>query len=287
MSNQYSIPRQFRTAEDHIWRVVSLVVIIFYTAVTILPLVWMLLTSLRPHAEIVRNVFGLPTSFFVDNFTTAWRIGNLGIYILNSIFYSVVATLITVYLALASGFALTKLRYRINNAIYTMYVMGLLITVHAVLVPLFLLESSINIDNTRLGVILPYVAFGLPFAVYLASAYIRDIPDSLIEAARIDGSSYLGLFHSIIVPMSKPVMVTLLIFVFLGNWNEFVFVFVLTSDTALRSLPVGINAFAGNLGRDFGLKFAALVISVIPMLVFYFFFHRQISRGFAAGAIKE
>ncbi len=287
MSSHYRIPKQFRSIEDRLWNGGALVVIVFYTSVTILPLIWMLLTAFRPHTEIVRNVFGLPTSFYFDNFTTAWRLGRLGIYILNSIFYSVVATVITVYLSLASGFALTKLPYRINAAIYTMYVMGLLITVHAVLVPLFLLESRVNIDNTRIGIILPYVAFGLPFAIYLASSYIRHIPDSLIEAALIDGSSYVSLFHRIILPMSRPVMVTLLIFTFLSNWNEFVFVFVLTSDTALRSLPVGVNAFAGNLARDFGLKFAALVISTIPMLVFYFFFHRQISRGFAAGALKE
>ena len=158
---------------------------------------------------------------------------------------------------------------------------------HAVLVPLFLLESWLNIDNTRLGVILPYVAFGLPFSVYLAAAYIKNIPDALIESALIDGSNYIGIFHRLVLPLSRPVMVTLLIFVFLSNWNEFVFVFVLTNDTALRSLPVGVNAFAGGLARDFGLLFAALVISTIPMLIFYFFFHRQISRGFAAGALKE
>lgn len=279
--------RQLRTAETYVWRIGALTAIAFYTFITITPLIWMLLTSLRPHPEIVRNVFGLPTSLYLQNFATTWKIGKLGVYIFNSIFYSTISTVITVYLALSTGFALTKFPYRANRAIYVIYVTGLLITVHAVLVPLFLLESWLNIDNTRFGVILPYVAFGLPFSVYLASAYIRSIPDALIESALIDGSNYIGVFHRLILPLSRPVMITLLIFVFLSNWNEFVFVFVLTNDTGLRSLPVGVNAFAGGMARDFGLLFAALVISTIPMLIFYFFFHRQITRGFAAGALKE
>lgn len=278
---------QLRGIEQHVWKTTSLLIIIFYTFLTITPLIWMLLVAFRPHADIVRNVFGLPNRLYFDNFLRTWKLGNLGRYMLNSIFYSVVATVITVYFALSTGFALTKFPYKVNKYIYIAYVMGLLITVHAVLVPLFLLETKLHIDNTRLGVILPYVAFGLPFAVFLASAYIKNIPDSLIEAALIDGSTYLGIFHRLILPMSRPVLVTLLIFVFLGNWNEFVFVFVLTSDSALRSLPVGVNAFAGGMARDFGLLFAALVISTIPMLIFYFFFHRQITKGFAAGALKE
>ena len=278
--------RQIATAERYVWQVSSFVVIALYTLVTITPLIWMVLLSLRPHAEIIRNIFALPRSLYLQNFVIAWNVGNLGQYILNSIFYSVVATVITVYLALSTGFALTKFPYKANKTIYTLYIMGLLITVHAVLVPLFLLESWLNIDNTRIGVILPYVAFGMPFAVYLATAYIKHIPDALIESALIDGSNYIGIFHRLIMPMSRPVVVTLLIFVFLSNWNEFVFVFVLTSDAALRSLPVGVSAFAGGRARDFGLLFAALLISTVPMLVFYFFFHRQITRGFAAGAVK-
>ena len=151
MSSDAFRVRQLRTAEMRIWQTGSFVVIAFYTLITITPLVWMVLMSFRPHPEIVRNIFGLPKTLYVENFATTWRVGNLGLYILNSIFYSVVATVVTVYLALSTGFALTKFPYRANRAIYVIYITGLLITVHAVLVPLFLLESWLNIDNTRLG----------------------------------------------------------------------------------------------------------------------------------------
>ena len=152
---------------------------------------------------------------------------------------------------------------------------------------MFILQTRIGIDDTRLGVIIPYIAFGLPFLVYLATAYIKGIPDSLEEAARIDGAGYLSIFWNIIRPVSTPVVATMIIFSFVGNWNEFVFVFILTSRQELRSLPVGVNAFAGGLSRNFGLLFAALVIATIPMIIFYIVFHEQLKRGFAAGAVKE
>ncbi|MCG8479707.1 MAG: carbohydrate ABC transporter permease, partial [Spirochaetales bacterium] len=183
------------------------------------------------------------------------------------------------------GFA--KFGFRISKYLHTFFVMGLLVTAHSVLVPLFILETRLGIDDTRLGVLIPYVGFGLPFMVYLATSFIRGIPDSLEEVARIDGAGYLSIFWHVIRPICAPVVATMTIFSFVANWNEFVFVFVLTSSQRLRSLPVGVNAFAGGQSRDFGLLFAALVIATVPMILFYIFFHEQLKKGFAAGAIKE
>ena len=138
------------------------------------------------------------------------------------------------------------------------------------------------------GVILPYIAFGLPFMVYLATSYIKSIPDSMIEAARMDGCGYLRVFLHVILPVSRPVVATMIIFSFLANWNEFILVLTLTSKTILRSLPVGINALSNSgMSRDFGKQFAALVIGTLPMIIFYIIFHKQLAKGFAAGSIKE
>ena len=164
--------------------------------------------------------------------------------------------------------------------------MGLLLNVYAVIVPLFVMESKLGIQDTRLGVILPYIAFGMPFATFLAASFIKGLPDEVEEAAIIDGASYLGVFWNIIVPISRPVVGTILIFIFLQNWNEFVLVLVLTSKLAIRSLPVGINAFAGGMSRDYGTQFAALVIGTVPMLVFYAIFNKRLQQGFAGGALK-
>ena len=187
----------------------------------------------------------------------AWTIGDLGLYTINSVIYTATATTVTVFLALGAGYGFAKFGFRISKYLHTFFVMGLLVTAHSVLVPLFILETRLGIDDTRLGVLIPYVGFGLPFMVYLATSFIRGIPDSLEEVARIDGAGYLSIFWHVIRPISAPVVATMTIFSFVANWNEFVFVFVLTSSQRLRSLPVGVNAFAGGQSRDFGLLFAA------------------------------
>lgn len=269
------------------WRFFSYLFMVIFTTLTIAPLVWLAYSSLKPHPEIVRNIFALPRSPHFTNYLVAWERGKLGMLFGNSVFYSVTATAVTVVLALAAGYGLAKFGYRVSALIYTFFVMGLLVTAHSVLVPLFVMETRMGIADTRLGVLLPYVGFGLPFMIYLATSYIRGIPGALEESARIDGATYLEIFWHVIRPIAAPVVATMTIFAFLANWNEFVFVFVLTSRQVLRSLPVGINAFAGGMSRDYGLLFAALVIATIPMILFYLFFHEHLKRGFAAGAVKE
>jgi raffinose/stachyose/melibiose transport system permease protein len=269
------------------WKIFATIFLFFFTFLTLAPLIWLGYSSFKPHPEIVRNVFSLPTEFFVRNYTRAWEIGSLGLYTINSVIYTTLSTGLTVFLALGAGYGFAKFGFRISGYLYTFFIMGLLVTAHSVLVPLFILETRLGIDDTRLGVLIPYIGFGLPFMIYLASSFIRGIPDSLEEVARIDGAGYLKIFWHVIRPIATPVVATMTIFSFVSNWNEFVFVFVLTSKQSLRSLPVGINAFAGGMSRDFGLLFAALVIATLPMILFYVFFHEQLKRGFAAGAIKE
>jgi raffinose/stachyose/melibiose transport system permease protein len=251
------------------------------------PLVWLFYSSFKPHADIIRNAFALPKGLFRQNYTEAWRLAHLGTLILNSIFYSTVTTVIVTLLALATGYGFAKFRYRISRVLFSFYTLGLLIVVHSVLVPLFVMETRLHIADTRLGVLVPYVAFGLPFMVFLANSYIRGIPDSLQEAAVIDGASYLLIFRRIIVPVATPVTATMLIFSFLSTWNELVLMLTLTSNEALRSIPAGLLSFSSGRTQNYGLQFAALVIATGPMILFYALFHNQLARGFAAGALKE
>jgi raffinose/stachyose/melibiose transport system permease protein len=126
----------------------------------------------------------------------------------------------------------------------------------------------------------------MPMGIYLGTEFIKSIPDALVESARIDGATYLKIFISIIVPMAAPVAVTVAIMTVTGTWNEFMLINILTSSDALKSLPVGVQKFAGALSSDFGKQFAALVIGLVPMLVFYLTFRKEITKGVAAGAVK-
>ncbi|MFA6731717.1 MAG: carbohydrate ABC transporter permease [Sphaerochaeta sp.] len=267
--------------------VLSSVLMIAFTLLTIIPLAWMILSAFKPHALIVRYPLALPLSWYVDNFVLSWTQGHLGIYFINSTIYSFIATLLTVFFALSSGYALSKFPYKSSRVISLIYTLGLLITVHSVIVPLFIMETKLGISNTRLGVILPYIAFGLPFQVFLATTYIKGIPDAMQESAIIDGATFFQVFFRILIPVATPIISTMFIYTFLGNWNEFILVLTLTSDLTVRSLPVGINSFAGGMSRDYGLQFAALVIGTVPMIIFYLVFKDKIAQGFAAGALKE
>jgi raffinose/stachyose/melibiose transport system permease protein len=267
-------------------RMFAYLIMLLFTVLTIGPLVWLFYSSFKPHAEIARNPLALPVQPTLDNFRIAWTEGRLGLYFLNSIFYSSVATGLTVVLALAAAFGFAKLPSRIGKWLHHAFVLGMLITVHSTLVPLFLVETRLGIDNTRFGIILPYIGFGLPFSVYLATAYIKSMPDSVIEAAVLDGAGYLQIFRHIILPMAQPIVSTLIVFIFLANWNEFVLVFTLTSKDSLRSLPVGINAFAGSMVTDYGLRFAALTIGTAPMILFYLLLRKKIREGFSMGAVE-
>jgi raffinose/stachyose/melibiose transport system permease protein len=268
-------------------RIVSYAVMVLFTALTILPLIWLMYSSFKSNGEIIRNSLALPVKWITTNYPQAWKRGHLGTYFLNSIFYTAVATTLTVLLGIMSGYAFAKLKFRITGFFYAFFAMGLLISVQAVLVPLYFVWTKIGLYNTRLGLIIPYIAFGLPMAVYLGTAFIKGIPDSLSEAAIIDGASYLTIFRRIIFPICSPVVTTITIITFLGNWNEFVFALMLLSKDSLRSLSVGINSFAGILNTNYGLQFAALVIGLVPMILFYLFFHRQLKAGFAEGALKD
>ena len=268
-------------------KILSYVLMITFTLLTIIPLAWMILSAFKPHALIVRHPLSPPLTWYVQNFILAWTQGHLGIYFVNSTIYSLVATFFTVFFAMSSGYALSKFHYKSSRVISLFYTLGLLITVHSVIVPLFIMETRLGLSNTRLGVILPYIAFGLPFQVFLATTYIKGIPDAMQESAIIDGATFLQVFMNIIIPVATPIISTMFIYTFLGNWNEFILVLTLTSDLTVRSLPVGINSFAGGMSRDYGLQFAALVIGTVPMIVFYLIFKDKIAQGFAAGALKE
>ncbi|MCG8452285.1 MAG: carbohydrate ABC transporter permease [Spirochaetales bacterium] len=272
---------------SHGIRTLAYIFLIAFAFITLMPLAWMLSSSFKLQGEIMLHPMRLPLEPTIRNYMEAWRIGNMGRAFTNSVLYSGIGTFATVYLAVAAAFALMKFGYKNSKVFFSIFTMGLLITVNSVIAPLFFMETRIGLYNTGAGVVIPYIAFGLPMAVLLACSYVKGIPDTLIEAAVIDGANYLQIFFRIIVIVATPVVATITILTFLRNWNEFILVFILTSGDHMRSLPVSINSFAGRLNQDYGMQLAALVIGTLPMILFYLFAHEAVIRGFGEGALKE
>ncbi len=221
------------------------------------------------------------------NFRSAFIRGRLTGKFVNSVIYASVSTFFIVMLGLMLGFGLSKMGFpKMSAFVGGLIGLGYLISINSVIIPLFLMLAKIKLTDTQLGIILAYVAFGLPLSVLLSTQFIRELPDSLIESAYIDGATAYGTFLALIVPLSIPVAITVAIISALGIWNEFLLVLVLASSEFTTSLPVGVYSFSSLTSTQLGWQLAALVIAVLPVMIVYFIFNRRIAEGVVAGSIK-
>ncbi len=221
------------------------------------------------------------------NYSSAFIRGGLGIKFINSVIYTGVSTFLIAFLSLMISFALSKMPFKkLSVIILALIGMGYLLSIQSVIIPLFLMLSSVKLTDTHFGIIIVYTAFGLPLAVLLMTQFMRGLPDSLIESAYMDGASTFRTFASIMVPMSTPVIITVSIISALGIWNEFLLVLVLASSEATKSLPVGVFSFTSLMGTQLGWQLAALVIATVPAIAVYLSFNKQITKGVVAGALK-
>jgi raffinose/stachyose/melibiose transport system permease protein len=288
-------------------KVTATAVMALFAAMAIYPIVWLCVNSFKSNADYQLDKIGLPPAWYPVNYKGAWDIGDFSKLLPNSVFYTVVGTACVVLLATCSAFAFAKLNHRAKRSIYASFVVGILLSLSSLMIPLFLQLSQLDLTlgnllvklrlmddprsfrffyNTRIGVILVYIGSGLPLAIYLTTEYVRGIPSSLVEAARIDGASYLKIFNAIVLPMCVPIVTTVAIITLPGIWNEFALINIIVGKLDLQSLPLGIMRFSGSRSTDYGHQFAALVLGLLPMLAFYVAFHKQITKGVSGGAVK-
>ena len=273
--------------KHYISQVLIYIVLFFFVFMALYPLIWLFISSFKTTQEYqLTSKFALPQEWWWRNYADAWVRGNFGTLFLNSIFYTGVSTLVILYCSIAAGFAFSKLPSRATPFLYKSFVIGILITLQCIMIPLFFMSNWTGLYDTRLGVLICYIGIGMPMGIYLTTEFIKSIPDSLVESARIDGATYLEIFFSIIFPMAKPVGVTLAILTITGTWNEFMLVNILASSESIKSLPGGVQKFSGALASDYGKQFAALMRRIVPIITFYGIFRKQITQGVAAGAVK-
>ena len=266
--------------------VLTYAVLILFAILAIAPLLWLALNSFKTSQDYQMNRLGLPKRWYWQNYPQAWTRGHFGIYIINSVIYTSITTIAILVLSFMSGFAFSKINNRNTKWIYGSYVVGILMTLQSIMIPLFIVINQVGLYDTKLGVLIPYIGIGLPMGIYLATEFMKSIPNALVESARLDGAHYFRIFRSIMAPMAAPVGVTIAILQISGTWNEFMLINMLTSSTKNKSLPVGIQSFAGALSTDYGKLFASLMIGLIPMLAFYIIFRKEITKGVSAGAVK-
>lgn len=252
----------------------------------IFPIIWMLYSSLKTDQEFSLDILSLPKKPMFDNFTRAIEEGSIGSYFMNSMFNTVITVCLVIIIAFVTGYCLSRFRFRGRTFVYYMFLSGMLIPIYALLIPIFVEFKALGILNKRFTLVLPYIAFGLPVAVFLVESSVASVPIEIEEAACIDGSSFLHTMFVIVMPMCRPVLSTCAILTFLNTWNEFPLALVLVRSNSLKTMPIGLTNFVGSYTVNYPLMLAALVVSTLPVVIMYLLFYNQIMKGMTAGAVK-
>ena len=252
----------------------------------IVPLIWVFLVSFKTNSEIFTNPFGLPESFYLDNFTFALTAGKLGVATLNSAIVCITTLILSMIIGSMAAFAISRLRWKLSKVCLTYFLIGMMIPIHCVLIPLFTRFAKIGLSNNLLGLIIPYVTFSLPVTIYIMTGFFENLPNELIEAACIDGASIYQIFSKVMLPLSKTGLFVTGLMTFVANWNELLMAMVFISDEAKKTLPVSLSKFVGPYNTNYSQMFAAIIIAIIPTIIVYCAFSNQIVEGLTAGSVK-
>ena len=268
-------------------KVLMCVFLAFWALVNLFPIYFMFTFSLKSNEEIFgANIIGLPKDWLWSNYTRAMGTGNMGLYFVNSLLVTTLAIGISLFAAMMATYAITRISWKLSRLTNAFFMLGLTIPIQASIVPVYVVLSKLHWLNKYSTLIVPYSAFALSMSILICTGFMVEIPYALDEAARIDGCSLTGTFFRIILPLMKPAVSTVGVYSYLQCWNEFMFANVFISDSAHRTLPVGIKALSGAYTTDWGPIGAALVIATFPTLIFYIFLSRRIQESFIAGAVK-
>jgi len=262
------------------------VILVAIAALMIFPLVWLVLTSLRPRNTVFGGSF-FPTSITFDAYSTAWTSTNFGLHFFNSLWITSATVIGVVVSAALAGYAFAKLRFPFKNVIYVILLVTLMMPSTSLIIPLYLQLKSIGLLNTQAGLVVLYISSSSPFAMFLMRAFFEILPIELIQAARIDGAGEFTIFWRVVLPLARPGIATVIIFQFLGTWNEFIYAnTVLQSTDALPLQPV-LFGLLGQYQTDWPTLTAGLTMSIVPVVLVYVWMQRQFVAGMTLGAVKN
>lgn len=256
-----------------------------FALVIIYPILWLGLSGLKSNADFFLNTWSLPEEWMWENYRAAWDAG-IGQFFLNSVFITTVSVVTVLLLGSMAAFGLSRFQFKGQNILLVIILSGLMLAPQVSLIPLYKLLQAIGLYNTYWALILPYVAFQLPFSIFLMRSYFLSIPKELEESAIIDGCNSWKVYRHIIVPMGKPIIASCALLTGMNVWNEFMFALVFVEDSALRTIPVGLMNLRSQLNTNFGIQLAGLAISALPMIIAYIIFQKQFVRGLSAGSVK-
>lgn len=280
--------RAERAGRPRNWGLISLWIALVVTSlIWFFPFVIMFLTSVKSNADIAATApWSLPGDWAWENYSEAFRMGNLGTTGLNSLLVSIIKVPLGLFLAAAAAFAIARIRFRAHRLVLALIAVGSMVPIQIALGPLFNTMLGLNMLNSLPGLLLPYLAFGIPYAVFVLYGFFRAIPDQLEESARLDGASTFRIFLQVILPLAKPALAALFILDFVATWNEYAIATTLLRTQDNWTIPLAVQSFSTQHGTSYGPLNAFIIMSAVPVVIVYLMFQRYFVQGALAGAVK-
>ncbi|WP_127754470.1 carbohydrate ABC transporter permease [Devosia sp. 1566] len=268
--------------------IVLWIVLVSVALIWVAPFVFIVFTALKTNPEIMStSAFAPPETMRFENFAGAWERGNFSTTFRNSFIITLIKVPLGLVISAMAAYALARIDLgRIGKFLLVFVLFGAMIPFQVMLAPIFTLVNGLGLINSYPGVILAYLAFGVPYQVFILHGFFRAVPKEISEAALIDGASHFTVFRRIFLPISLPVLAALLILDFVSTWNEFGMALVLLQDPKMWTLPLGLMSFQGQFSRDYAQLNSAIVMTVFPAILVYMIFQRYFVSGLTSGAVK-
>lgn len=270
-----------------IGKVVLWIVLIIVAVVQLFPLVWLVDFSLGSSNEMFTNgLLIIPAKIRWDNYVKAFVDGNFLHYLRNSVLINTLAVILVVIISIMAAFACQRMKWKLKGLVSTLLVMGMMIPIHATLLPNYKIYSTLHLTDTIWALLIPYVAFSLPQGMFLMTGFIQSVPKELEEAAVMDGCGIYRIVFQIITPLLKPSIATVAIMTFLNNWNEFMMASTYLSSPTWKTLPFSVLEFTGEYSSNYAVQFAVMALTAAPAVIVYVILNKHITKGVAMGAVK-
>lgn len=259
---------------------------VFFAVIVLLPLLWLLSSSLKTQADLSSNIWGPPRKLIFNNYAVAWVKSRMGTYMRNSLIVAATTIALTVVTSTTMSYALARFSYRLNRIIYYIVIAGMMIPIHSAVIPLYIIAMKSHLQNNLFSLGLMYAAFRIPVSVFILEAFMLSIPKELEECAIMDGCGYWRIFTRIIVPLSRDGIATIMILAAIACWNEMLLAMLMLSRPNIKTIPIGVMGFITEFNTEYTQLCAGLIIAVIPNLIFYILMQERIVKGMTLGAVK-
>ncbi len=260
--------------------------LILISATCIFPLLWMIGSSLKTQQTVFSDMRLFPVEMHWENFYIAWVKGGFGMYLFNSIFYTVTVVVCIVFISSLAAYAFSRLQFPGKNFFFLLFLVAMMIPLPGSFVPLYVLLVKLHLVNTRIGYILAMINVGLSLSIFLLKTFFDRLPKDLEEAGRIDGCSKFGIYWHVALPMARPALAVVIIFNALNVWNEYILAMLIFSSKSLMPLQRGLMVFQGAHITEYPLLMSGITITVLPIILIYLFMQRHIISGLTAGAVR-